>query len=520
MSAAWAHRHFGQRLHGVMAMLLIAATPHHASAAAAPHSAQAVTSHLVRALTVNGISLTVTNCGSFASDGLFAPAVISGFGGLVFPRGSGKIVGFAGGPWISGRVAGSLRTAVTEYDTEFQPGPATPGGPPLDTLTHRVFSITRGDTTGSGAWMARAVPLGAPVDTSGIAPGLIGDQTLWTIYTDAGVTSQIYGRGPRTPIGLEIQLTAYAFNRPPVLEDVAFLHFRIIHRGLVPLDTTYVGIWYDADVRSAQIPAASDTSLDMEYVYRLTDDSQYGVAGPATGVMLLRGPVSGTGPPMRATSIVGYVNGVDPATAAAYDGTLHGLYPWGAVMVDSTTMLPTQFYAPGDPVTGTGWNMPDRIDPKLALGIGPFRIAPGDTQIVDAVVVVGQGTDRPSSITAMRDNAREARAFWAAGFSGLPPPPPPPVVPTQPLLARPVPSNGAVAFDVVVPAGGARVELVIYDAGGRRIRTVANESMSGGVRVLHWDGTSDAGRSVRTGLYFARSSVAGRVSKSRVVLIR
>jgi len=90
-------------------------------------------------------------------------------------------------------------------------------------------------------------------------------------------------------------------------------------------------------------------------------------------------------------------------------------------MVDSTTLQPASFYAPGDPVTGTGWLMPDRIDPKVALGVGPFRFAPGDTQIVDAAIVVGQGADRASSITALRDHAREARTMYASGFATVPP---------------------------------------------------------------------------------------------------
>src|SRR5205814_9242593 len=130
-------------------------------------------------------------------------------------------------------------------------------------------------------------------------------------------------------VGLEVQLTAYAFDRAPVLQDVIFLHYRLIHRGSEALDSTYVGLWYDADVRSAAIPAGSDSSLDLEYVYRVTDDRLYGAAGPATGLMLLRGPRDGgAGLPLRARSIVGYTNGSDPGGPAQYDFALRGMYPW------------------------------------------------------------------------------------------------------------------------------------------------------------------------------------------------
>src|SRR5262249_58136761 len=106
----------------------------------------------------------------------------------------------------------------------------------------------------------------------------------------AGVTRRPVGLGPRTPIGLEMQLTAYAFDRAPVLQDVVFLHFRLIHRGSEVLDSTYIGLWYDADMRTAQSPAASDSSLDLGYVYRTTDDYLYGVAAPATRLALLPAP--------------------------------------------------------------------------------------------------------------------------------------------------------------------------------------------------------------------------------------
>ena len=496
--------------------LIVSATLTHAGPS--ERATTAGTGVIQRPIGVNQLAMPVTNVGFFALD----PSTYQG--ALEFPRGSGKIVGFAGALWFSGRASGSLRTAITEYETEFVPGPGVPGGPGLDPLRYTVYSVSRGDTAGSAAWMERAVPLGAPVDSTGLEPGLIGDQTLWTVYTDAGVTSRVYNRGPRTPIGLEVQLAVYAFNRPPMLKDVLFLHYQLIHRGTDALDSAYVGLWYDADMRTAWIPAGCDSSLDLGYVYRLSDDSEYGVAGPATGMMLLRGPHHpGSGLEVRASSIVGYPNGTDPQSAADYDGVLRGRYPWGAVMIDSTTSLPTQFYAWGDPATGSGWLMPNSVDPKVVVCAGPFHFAPGDTQIVDAAIVVGQGTDRPSSIVAMRANAREARDAFASGFAAVPPwtpPPPPPPLPTLPLSAHPVPSRDAVQFEVLVPAGGARLELDIFDLTGRRVRHVTDSWQPGGASHLTWDGTTDSGRLARAGVYLAHSNVAGQKGQARLVLIR
>lgn len=459
-----------------------------------------------RAVGVNRLAMSLTNDGAF----------LSAYG-LEFPRGSGKFLAYAGGLWFSGRAQGVLRTAVSEYGTEFMPGPAVTGGPGVDTLRFRIYATTRGDTTGTGEWMARGVPLGAPVDASGMRPGLIGDQTLWTVFTDAGVDSGFDPPLPRTPIGLEVQLTAYAFDRPPALQDVVFLHYLVIHEGSEPLSDAFLGLWYDADIRTAVIPAGSDSSLDLAYVYRLTDDYEYGVAGPATGVCVLRGPRVGSGgAPSRAHSVVAWPNATDPRDPPQREGVLHGLYPWGAPMVDSTTLQPTLFYGSGDPVTGTGWLMPDRYDMKMALGMGPLAFAPGDTLELDAALVAGRGADRAGSVTALRENVREARAAFADGFRSLPEPRPAAV---GQLIARPLPSPQEVVFDLVVPSGGGAVTIDIVDLTGRRVRKLDAGPMPGGVQHVAWDGTRDGGGRARPGIYFARARAAGSESSTRVVLI-
>ena len=459
-----------------------------------------------RAVAVNRLAMSLTNDGAF----------LSAYG-LEFPRGSGRFLAYAGGLWFCGRAQGVLRTAVSEYGTEFVPGPAVAGGPGVDTLRFRVYATTRRDTTGTGEWMARGVPLGAPVDASGTRPGLIGDQTLWTVFTDAGVNSGFDPPSPRTPIGLEVQLTAYAFDRPPELQDVVFLHYVIIHRGSEPLADAFLGLWYDADIRTAAIPAGSDSSLDLGYVYRTSNDEEYGAAGPATGVCVLGGPRdTRTGAALRAHSLVAWVNGADPSSPAQREGVLHGLYPWGVPMLDSTTSQPTLFYAWGDPVTGTGWLMPERVDIKMALGMGPLAFAPGDTLELDAAVVAGQGADRAGSVTALRENVREARAAFADGFRSLPEPRPAAV---GQLIARPLPSPRAIVFDLVVPSGGGAVAIDIVDLTGRRVRRLDAGSMPGGVQHVAWDGTRDGGERARPGIYFARARAAGSESSTRVVLI-
>ncbi len=467
-----------------------------------------------RTLGVNRLALPLTNAGSFASHHLLDGGTAAP--GLEFPRGSGRFVAFAGGVWLVGRDGPSLAEAIVEYGTEFRPGPFQAIAGPIPPGAFPVHAISRADTSGTADWMAYAVPYGAPLDSTGARPGHLGDQTLWTVCTDQGVTESQRGGGTRGPLGLELQTTAWGFDRGLALRDVAFLRFRLVnHRGL-PIDSAYVGVWYDADIRSADSPAASDTALDMAYVYRTTDDTQYGAAGPATGIVLLQGPRD-AGVWLRPGAIVGYANGADPTGPEQYANALHGLFPWGAPMIDPTTSSPARFFAPGDPVTGTGWLEPGVIHPKVVVAMGPFTFAAGDTQDVIAAIVVGQGANRLASIAALRANAREARAAFADDFRSLPPPTP---EPRRALSAWPTPATGEVRFALHVPAGGAAVRIELYDLLGRRVRTLDAGALDPGVRTVTWDGRRDDGTAARTGVYLARATVGGEERSGRIVLVR
>ena len=44
---------------------------------------------------------------------------------------------------------------------------------------------------------------------------------------------------------------------------------------------------------------------------------------------------------------------------------------------------------------------------------------------------------------------------------------------------------------------------------GRRVRELAKQEMSAGVHELHWDGRDGDGAHARSGVYYARLSLAG-----------
>ncbi len=62
------------------------------------------------------------------------------------------------------------------------------------------------------------------------------------------------------------------------------------------------------------------------------------------------------------------------------------------------------------------------------------------------------------------------------------------------------------------------VSLVIYDAAGRAVRTLVHGETGPGVHTVVWDGENDSGRSVTSGVYFARI-VADRSSETRKMML-
>lgn len=62
------------------------------------------------------------------------------------------------------------------------------------------------------------------------------------------------------------------------------------------------------------------------------------------------------------------------------------------------------------------------------------------------------------------------------------------------------------------------VTLRIFDAGGRRVRTVLDQHLSAGSHQLRWQALDDNGRSLPSGVYFARLSSASRSRYQRLVI--
>jgi flagellar hook assembly protein FlgD len=64
------------------------------------------------------------------------------------------------------------------------------------------------------------------------------------------------------------------------------------------------------------------------------------------------------------------------------------------------------------------------------------------------------------------------------------------------------------------------VTLRIYDVAGRVVRTLVDGPQTAGSRAAVWDGRSDAGLTLASGVYLAEVKAGEEVKRGRLVLLK
>lgn len=385
---------------------------------------------------VNNSDCWVTNYGSFAWD------ISTGDPGYIFPKGTTKTAIFSAGLWMGARVNGQVRVSVAEYSSTYAPGRIVGGAAedPEDPAL-RVYTLAPGGLNDDTAVWPCAQ--GAPCNQDG-TPQRLGDMTLFGVYNDLSPEAATNNAASPDPLGVEVRQTSFAFNRTGALGNVIFLKFQVINPPTGNLlEDMYLSIWSDPDLGgSSDDLVGCDTTLSLGYCYNATNnDNLYGSAPPAVGFDFFQGPivpspgdvayVDGRAIPdyrnLPMTSFNKYINGTDPGSPGDAYNYMRGLNPDGTTVIDPTTGQPTTYFMPGDPVSATGWVDSNPADRRMMLSSGPFTMAPGDTQTVVTAIIIGQGKDRLTSITALKFYDLFAQAAFDANFD-LPSPPTRPVV--------------------------------------------------------------------------------------------
>ena len=288
------------------------------------------------------------------------------------------------------------------------------------------------------------------------------DQVVWLICNDLN-SAQSIGLYGSPPMGIEMQLTCWAYKRTDAIGNVIFKEFRLIYKGRAEtpnnalIDSMYVCQWSDPDLGEAGDDfAGCDIGLSLGYCYNASSQdivySQAGFPPPAGGYDFFAGPRvpdPGSTAIWHLKKIDGYRNlpmtsfaffaagqiDSDPTRGGPYDGTLQWwnllrgfrprpiapAEPWTNPITGERTM----FRVPGDPVAGTGWLDANAGDRRILLVSGPFNMAFGDTTETVIAVLGAMGSDRLSSVSVLKFYDRFAQEAFDVLFE-LPKAPPAP----------------------------------------------------------------------------------------------
>lgn len=254
---------------------------------------------------------------------------------------------FASSVWIGGYDAGgSLKTAAQTYrqnGNDYWPGPLTSSAtidPATCVAWDKFFKINRADVESYYNWvMDQTVdnplegtqamdvintwpafgPDGQPLapfydvnsdglydpsvgdvpdfditGTRGCNAQLYGDQCLFWVFNDKG---NIHTETGGAAIGIEIQAQAFAFATTDELNNATFLKYKIINKSSFRMDSTFFGVWDDADLGWYKDDyVGCDVSLGFGMLYNGAEvdgtgqATAYGSNPPAIGIDFFEGP--------------------------------------------------------------------------------------------------------------------------------------------------------------------------------------------------------------------------------------
>ncbi len=287
-------------------------------------------------------------------------------------------------------------------------------------------------------------------------PGLLhADEVIWLVCNDLNPsTTSLLAGSP--PIGIEQQITCWAYSSDNELGNVIFQKHKIIYKGSTTtppnshIDSMYLAKWADTDIGEVN-DDFSGCSVDMNlgFSYNATDiDYEYdkfGILAPVVGYDLLQGPrISSVGGSAHwnFSTISGYANLPMTSFIALVDSELHdqplrnnyaGTRQWWNLMrgfhsnpitpeqcfVDPFTERCTPYSLPGDPRYYEGWvdgNVAPKGDRRILLSSGPFQMALGDTQEVVIALIAAGGKSRIERFNALDSIDAAAEKLFSNNF--------------------------------------------------------------------------------------------------------
>ncbi|MEL6972825.1 MAG: hypothetical protein AAFO02_21850, partial [Bacteroidota bacterium] len=106
-------------------------------------------------------------------------------------------------------------------------------------------------------------------------PQSVPDEMIFWIYNDNGNAHR--ESGSARAIQMEIQAQAFAYQTNDDLNNMTFQRYRLINRGIERLDSTYFGLWVDADLGCyTDDYVGCDIDRSMAYYYNQIIESLFG----------------------------------------------------------------------------------------------------------------------------------------------------------------------------------------------------------------------------------------------------
>jgi hypothetical protein len=461
---------------------------------------------------------------------------------------------------LIGKIRDTLRLGLTQWGSSYAPGPVIDGKPalwvrPQDSTRFRPYKISRGDNaSGNPDYAEWPADLGAPLDEQG-EPRIYGDQTIWMVYNDADTSLRPYDWATTEPFphaALEIHQLAYSrqstyCDSAALLANVIFFEWTIINKEPSRIDSTYAIVWTDIDFYGADsnIPAV-DTLRQLPYCW----DAEHLLVGVpparmAVSFMPLRGPIipsAGDTALFRGKKRPGYRNlrmtsfwpilddsGRDtanwffPARSVGHLWNVaRGLDYDGRPLIDPTSGQSTRFPYAGDPVTGTGWvwqNDGRGGGAGFYAFFGPFTMAPGDTQWLQAALVPALGKDHFDAIQVLRNEAAQLLAmpydtllsghFDHIVCEG-------PFVPSAVQLFQnyPNPFNAGtkITYDIAQPT---QVRITVFDLLGKEVAVLIDAPKTPGRYSVDF-----SGKGLASGVYFYQLRTTTASMTRKLVILR
>jgi hypothetical protein len=402
-------------------------------------------------------------------------------------------------------------------------------------------------------------------------PDLILDETYWCVFNDGVPANQ---RGWQAePQGIEIRQTIFATASVGALGNAVFARYRIKNTGTVAdtLKEVYFSMQADADVGDATDDLyGCDTIRQGIYFYNNAPDAVYGTQVPSFMMDMLTGPHSYI-PGVTFIDVNGnniYENGIDtpldsavnylgpigitifpgaknlllnsavcqyggdpnvrePSNITEVRNYVFGLLATGSVVNPCTfaygqvvgvpcDQVNPYFWLSGDPVTNVGWIATDDRDVRGVGTAGPF------TLVIDQEVeiLIGYEIDRGitplGGITAVRSVSDFVQNFYENNFGY-------PIVSVEneaPIAKNfkleqnyPNPFNPSTKISWQSPVGSWQT-LKVYDLLGREVATLDDEYKPAGEYEVEFNGHSDEGQNLPSGVYFYQLRIQGHETSS------